>query len=146
MPTPASPDSFFTDNLDWATRLSQALVKDGFSADDLLQRTLLAGLENPPPKDHPNRRGWLKVVMGNQRRMTARGEGRRRAREAKVSGGNRVEKDRHWAGDDGTFRLKTVPYQAGMQIAYYTHLGKEIHRQEIHMSDLDNGFLQLDFE
>ena len=63
--------------------LARALVHDSAHADDLMQDAAVAALEKPPVADVPPR-AWLMGVLRNRRRMDARAEARRAAREVQV--------------------------------------------------------------
>jgi RNA polymerase sigma-70 factor (ECF subfamily) len=72
----------------WLRRLAHALVADRDLAEDLVQETCVAALEHAPSERGQLRR-WLAAVLRNALRQHARGEGRRRAREA-ATGGERA--------------------------------------------------------
>ncbi len=65
-------------------RLSESLVVDPNRADDLVQQTWVAALENPPRSD-ASPRGWLARVARNFAIKTATGEARRRRREERAA-------------------------------------------------------------
>src|SRR5262245_51215691 len=62
----------------WLRRLAESLVRDGASADDLVQETWMAALRHPP-RSHP--RPWLARVMRNLVRTERRRSASRTARE-----------------------------------------------------------------
>lgn len=63
--------------------LARALVHDAAQADDLLQDAAVTAIEKPPVAEVPPR-AWLAVVLRNRRRMDARADARRAAREVQV--------------------------------------------------------------
>lgn len=82
------PQAFTSEALlaevDWVRRLALRLVRDAAAADDLVQETLLAGLEQRPAADR-SLRPWLASVLRNKWRMGRRGSVRAREREALVA-------------------------------------------------------------
>jgi RNA polymerase sigma factor (sigma-70 family) len=70
----------------WLRRLAAALTGGEASADDVVQETWLAGVARPPGAPGPVG-GWLRAVLRNAVRKTARGDSRRRARERAASVG-----------------------------------------------------------
>ena len=64
--------------------LARSLLLDEAQADDVVQQTLIAALESPPP-DQTQPRAWLSGVAKNLARMKRRGEGRRAQREQSVA-------------------------------------------------------------
>src|SRR6185295_14418519 len=62
----------------WLRRLAGALTRDDAAAADAAQEAWLARLGGAPA---PATRGWLRVVLRNVIRKSARTEGRRQARE-----------------------------------------------------------------
>lgn len=64
----------------WLRRLAFHLVRDGATADELVQDTWSAALDRPPAADRPVR-PWLRRVLTNAARLRWRGERRRAARE-----------------------------------------------------------------
>jgi RNA polymerase sigma factor (sigma-70 family) len=69
------------ENRAWMRRLARALTSDAGLAEDLEQETWEAALRHPPRSGAPIR-AWLRRVFVNRLRNEARGQGRRRAREA----------------------------------------------------------------
>ncbi len=65
----------------WVRALARSLVRDDHLAEDLAQDALVAALEHPP-RDPSRLTPWLSRVLENGWRQIARGEGRRRSREA----------------------------------------------------------------
>lgn len=66
----------------WLTSLARELVGDRQRAEDLVQSTWVAALEQPPrAADEPGLRAWLARVARNLARGTHRGDARRAARE-----------------------------------------------------------------
>lgn len=83
--TPSTPDP---DELlgyaDWVRALARRLVLDESRADDVVQETWIAALEQPP-RDNTNLRGWFSTVVRNTARRIGRSEKRRSRREAEVA-------------------------------------------------------------
>lgn len=71
-------------DLDWLARLARALLKRSHEADDLVQETVLAALEGPPPPDAP-RRAWLGSVARRLAARRFRSESRRQRRERRAA-------------------------------------------------------------
>jgi RNA polymerase sigma-70 factor (ECF subfamily) len=65
----------------WVRRLATRLVSDRDVAEDLVQETLIAAVQNPPDADRPVR-PWLKAILRNRWRMLARTDARRGERES----------------------------------------------------------------
>lgn len=65
----------------WARSLAAHLVRDGASADDLVQETWLAAIRRPPRTDRPVR-PWLAAVMRRLALRRRRDDGRRARRDA----------------------------------------------------------------
>ena len=59
----------------WIRRLAERLVDDPSLADDLVQNTWVAALDQPPAEVH-NLRAWLARVVQNFARQAARSESR----------------------------------------------------------------------
>ena len=121
--------------------LARSLVHGDADADDLLQDAAVATLEHPPDFDRLCRatgdgdpagsaggagggaprgsaqpaRGWLAVVLRNRRRMDARGEARRRARETAAAALAEIE-DRA-AERDPAARLEGAGERVGLAAA-----------------------------
>ncbi len=74
-----SPDELFA-QAGWIRALALSLVRDAAQADDLVQETLLAGLERRPTGG-PTLRQWLRGVLHRRVAFWRRGHERRRARE-----------------------------------------------------------------
>jgi RNA polymerase sigma-70 factor (ECF subfamily) len=70
----------------WLRRLAAALTSGEAAADDVVQETWLAGVARPPRAPGPIG-GWLRAVLRNAVRKTARDDSRRRAREQVASVG-----------------------------------------------------------
>lgn len=65
----------------WLVALARRLAQPGDDADDLAQQTFLVAMAQPERASRP----WLAGVLRNLRRMGARTDGRRRARERDVA-------------------------------------------------------------
>ena len=74
---------------EWLRRLARRLVRDEDLAEDVVQETLLAGLQRPPLDDGSvmGLRAWLRGVAHNVARMRRRSDGRRSARESAYATG-----------------------------------------------------------
>ncbi len=71
-------------NAGFVRNLARSLLQDPNAADDIAQQTLVTALERPPSSTF-GLRGWLASVARSLARQTARGEERRRMREASAS-------------------------------------------------------------
>ena len=84
----AGEKSLNTDELlaqaDWLRRLARSMVPDPAQADDLVQDTLLAALQNPPGREG-SLRAWLVAVVRNFVRQGRRSEDHRRGREMQAA-------------------------------------------------------------
>lgn len=68
---------------DWLRRLARSLVSDSARAEDAVQETLAAAIQNPPHGTAPSR-SWLSRVLRNALAQESRGRVRREDREALV--------------------------------------------------------------
>lgn len=68
---------------DWLRRLARSLVSDAGRAEDAVQETLAAAIQNPPQGQTPSR-SWLSRVLRNALAQESRGRVRREDREALV--------------------------------------------------------------
>ncbi|MEM7263808.1 MAG: sigma-70 family RNA polymerase sigma factor [Planctomycetota bacterium] len=71
-------------DLAWLASLSRALLRGAHEADDLVQETVLAAIESPPPPEAP-RRAWLAAVARRLAARRFRSESRRRKREHRAA-------------------------------------------------------------
>lgn len=74
------PHATLLAEMSWLRRLARELVGDADVADDLVQETCVAALENAP-RETPRLRQWLGTVLRNAWRQRLRSGGRRDARE-----------------------------------------------------------------
>jgi len=128
MPTPSTPPlGELLEHRDFVQRLARHLVRDESAADDLEQDVWIAALKRPLRLE--SARAWLTQVTRNLASNSARGEARRKAREAAVA------RSRPEVGLEQTERafevLKDVtaaverldePYRATILLAYFRAL------------------------
>lgn len=72
----------FLQHADWLERLAPALVSEPGQAEDAMQETWLALAKNPP-RDAGEPRGWLRTVLKNAARRSARTTRRQRHHETR---------------------------------------------------------------
>jgi RNA polymerase sigma-70 factor (ECF subfamily) len=89
-PIPAGQEGDLLAQVGWIRELAGHMVADSHRAADLAQETYVVGLE-APPRNMLSIRVWLRTVMRNLLRQGARGDLRRRAREALVSRAERTD-------------------------------------------------------
>jgi DNA-directed RNA polymerase specialized sigma24 family protein len=89
-PIPAGQEGELLAQVGWIRELAGHMVADSHRAADLAQETYVVGLE-APPRNALSIRVWLRTVMRNLLRQGARGDLRRRAREALVSRAERTD-------------------------------------------------------
>lgn len=89
-PIPAGQEGDLLAQVGWIRELAGHMVADSHRAADLAQETCVVALE-APPRSVLSIRVWLRTVMRNLLRQGARGELRRRAREALVSRAERTD-------------------------------------------------------
>jgi RNA polymerase sigma-70 factor (ECF subfamily) len=78
-----SPESLLS-SAGFVRNLARSMLRDGNSADDVAQQTLLVAMQRPP-RSARGLRTWLGSVVRSIARQNARGEDRRRRREASVA-------------------------------------------------------------
>ena len=71
------------ENADWLRHLARGLIHDEHHAEDVIQETWLAVLDQRPQPTHP--RAWLGTVVRHQARKVMRRERRRSQRERRVA-------------------------------------------------------------
>lgn len=81
--TPADIERLLSQS-DWLAALARKLVGDAATADDLVQDTWIAALQNPPDPDRPVR-PWLAGILRRVASMRARAEGRRSWRQRRAA-------------------------------------------------------------
>lgn len=84
-PTAVRPEDLLAE-LGWVRQLARRLVRDADQADDLLQDTCVAALENAP-RDRTRLRAWLGRIARNLARQNVRAELARQRREDRASRG-----------------------------------------------------------
>ena len=120
----------------WLSSLAYRLIRDPGLADDVVQQTWTAAIQNPPPDGL--RRGWLATVMRNFARSAARQDVRRREREQRVAAMETVASTDEIA-DRMAIRGEVIaavleldePYRSTVLLRYYEDLPpREIARRQ----------------
>ena len=128
----------YEEHAGFVRRLARSLVRDESRADDVVQETWLAALEEPPRSTGDGLRGWLATVARNLARKAGRGDSRRKNRETSVARREATASVADTAERQEMLRLLTdgvlsldEPYRTTILLSFYEGLStREIAEQE----------------